>query len=348
MNITPPASRPMPPKARELMREMLVAHAQSTAVPTRRRSRLIASAAAIVVLALVIPISLSVMLGAGSPGGPSYASAQEALSAASKAAASASPVVIPPGSYLHRRITGSGLVDGDSPVGPYVVSVPSTQDVWVSADGAGRISTQYGDWTFPTSVDRDRWMAAGRPLLGVTGVDSCDYEAGRLTVSPIGSLPTDPALLYRKIEAETVRGSQADYPEAKRAQMVFGEIAQLLASVGPPASRSALFSAAAQVPGVELLGGVVDDTGRRGVSVGVTWGGIREEIVFDPEAAMLLARRTVQVDPLIEYTSSPSPGMPVQGVNADGIDDPGTVLGTTTYLEAEVVQNLPEPAGRCQ
>ncbi|MEX0992236.1 MAG: CU044_5270 family protein [Actinomycetota bacterium] len=348
MNIDPPDPRPLPPASRKRIREMLVAEARRATPPTRKKTRLFVSAAAIIATAVAAPIALSILLGAGSPGGPSYASAEEALQAASKAAAEVPPIVIPPGTYLHRQITVSGRVEADSPAGTYVVSVPSTQDVWVGANGAGRITSRYGEWAFPTAVDRERWVAAGRPTLGASGVDSCDYEAGRLKVSAIDDLPRDADELYRKIEAETVRGSQADYPKAKRAQMVFGEIADLLTNVGSPESRAALFAAAAQVPGIELRGEVIDGAGRRGVGVGVTWAGIREEIIFDPVHAYLLARRTVQVDPPVEYTTSPSPGMPVQGINADGIDDPGTVLGASTYLEAEVVETLPRSPGRCQ
>jgi len=46
----------------------------------------------------------------------------------------------------------------------------------------------------------------------------------------------------------------------------------------------------------------------------------------------------VQVDPAVD-TASPSPGV---GINADGVDDPGTVLGWAVYLESGIVGSTSE------
>ena len=49
----------------------------------------------------------------------------------------------------------------------------------------------------------------------------------------------------------------------------------------PPASRAALFAAAARIPGTTVREDVTDLVGRKGVAVGITWNDTRFELIFD-------------------------------------------------------------------
>ena len=122
--------------------------------------------------------------------------------------------------------------------------------------------------------------------------------------------PTDPRTIYQRVrDGVGLRGRSV-------AQQTFDDLTTALGESPAPADlRAGLFRALAFVPGVELLGARTDAAGREGTAVAFAHAGRRQELIFDPRTAVLLATRSV--------TAS------------------GRVLAETTYLERGVVGELP-------
>ncbi|MFY1620304.1 CU044_5270 family protein [Micromonospora sp. WMMD736] len=94
-------------------------------------------------------------------------------------------------------------------------------------------------------------------------------------------------------------------------------------SLVPPQTTATLYRAVAKIPGVEVVRGVEDAAGRRGVAVGYTERSRRDEWIFDEQTYEYLGERSYLV--------------------ADTADGPaGTVLATTAVLQRAVVSDLGE------
>lgn len=133
-------------------------------------------------------------------------------------------------------------------------------------------------------------------------------------------LPSDPdellVKLYRERD-ERGRGNSRD----GAAFTAIGDI--LRESLVPPQTSAALYRAAAKIPGVEVVRGVTDATGRRGIAVAHTELNRRDEWIFDEQTYEYLGERSYLV--------------------ADAAAGPaGTVLGTTAVLQRAVVSKLGE------
>ncbi|MGW2746906.1 CU044_5270 family protein [Streptomyces sp. NPDC001450] len=146
----------------------------------------------------------------------------------------------------------------------------------------------------------------------------------------LAKLTTDPDELLTKIYKETKgHGNSPD-------QEAFTTIGDLLVESYPPAELySALFKAAAKIPGVVVVRDAVDAVGRNGVAVARLdeTSGQREEWIFDRKTHVLLGERSVQV------RSSTEAGTVIK---------PGTVTFTTAVLKRAVVDGMkqtPSQAG---
>lgn len=132
------------------------------------------------------------------------------------------------------------------------------------------------------------------------------------------NLPSDPdallAKLYRERD-ERGRGTSRD----GGAFDAIGDI--LRESLVPPQTSAALYRAAAKIPGVEVVRGVTDAVGRRGIAVAHTDQSRRNEWIFDEQTYEYLGERSYLV-----------------AATADG--PAGTVLGTTAVLQRAVVSKL--------
>jgi hypothetical protein len=86
----------------------------------------------------------------------------------------------------------------------------------------------------------------------------------------------------------------------------------------PPDSTAALFEAAATIPGVKVVPGVVDLAGRRGVAITqVSSTGLQSQLIFDSATHAYLGKRKV-------------------AVKGHGVPD-GTVTGWSAQLEIAIV-----------
>jgi hypothetical protein len=241
---------------------------------------------------------------------------------------------LPPGDYLYNGAVGFELVSqigsgGDRQT--YSVLAPFTREVWAASDGSGHLRQQYTGATFLSPADRAAWVAMGSPEVNglpsvLKDIDSTEGP-GQLAPSP-GDLPTDPGALLADIEAGKVDGGGAPLGPAGAFQIIGDLLERADAS---PVLRSALYQAAAQIPGVQLIGAAQDAIGRAGTAVGFTSQGERDELIFDSKSSQLLGEETVVSDPAA-YCRLGLPG--------------GTVISSTAYVGNGVVASTDQtPSG---
>ncbi len=255
----------------------------------RRAVTLLAVAAAVVALALTVTVT---GILPGSSTRPPAAGATELGKLALAASAQPSPTTPGPGQYQYTKSIEaytSSVLDGPH---PYTDVLPDTRQIWIGADGSGRILETFGTASFLSAADRAAWVAAGSPDLAQAPWDTT-YGPGQLSDGPtdLTKLPTDPTALAALISSRKIEGGPPGPAED------FTQVGDLLRETdAPPALRAALFTVAESIPGVEQLGAVTDHLGGRGVGVAFLSGGVRHELIFDSADGRLLAEQDVVVD----------------------------------------------------
>lgn len=301
--------------------------------PARRRRTAIAIAAAGVAIGIAVPIALP----GGGTGGAEPAAAALLHRVALRAAQQPPEPAPEPGQYLYTRsesFSTSVYVAGEGTT--FLFRQPNTRESWIGPDGSGRILNASGAVTFPTAEDQATWIAAGSPDLYENLTDDESYGPGELLSLDYTDLPTDPEELLDLIERrEVIGGPSGDWE-------TFAIIGDLLRETSTsPKVRAALYQVAAELPGVELVGRVVDGAGRAGVAVAYTnWDSeapSRRELIFDPTTAALLGEDEVLVaDSTFDFES----GYP--GTIYGGVGQAGTRTYSTTYLVSGVVDSTTE------
>ena len=255
--------------------------------------------------------------------------ARLALTAADQPA----PTAPGPGQYQYTSSVEaytSSVLDGPH---PYTDLVPETRQIWIGADGSGRIVESYGQPSFLSPADQAAWVAAGSPSLAEAPSDQT-FGPSQLSDGPtdLAKLPTDPSALAALISSRKIEGGPPGPAED------FAQIGDLLRETdASPALRAALFTVAAGLPGVEELGTVTDHSGRAGVGVAFRWGGGLHELIFNPADSSLMGEEDLTV--------------------ASGQSEPaGTLDDWAVYLESAVVDSdgataastpaPPSPSGR--
>jgi hypothetical protein len=281
----------------------------------RRRRWPIAVGAAAAVAA--VAIAVSVVLPAGETGGPDAAAAAALLHAAR--AAASRPTIAPPapGQFVYTKSEGQAENTAvlDQRAINFFQSV--TREIWIGPDGSGRIRQMEGSPRFVTRADRVAWIAAGKPDLTGSSRDDSFGPRG-LSYLDLSKLPTDPAQLRQLIESRTIEGGPPGDAET------FTIIVDLLRETyAPPTVRSALYTIAAELPGVQLLGTAHDHLGRPGTAVAYASDGLSHEAIFDPRTSALLGEQTIVADPSLVNPRRPA----------------GTVLDWTSYLNSGVVNS---------
>ncbi|MBA3780019.1 MAG: hypothetical protein H0X16_12120, partial [Chloroflexi bacterium] len=217
--------------------------------------------------------------------------------------------------YRYTKSEGAQTISWDNP--PFTILAPRTREIWIAADGSGRIREQPGEPIFLSEADRQAWREAGEPQLSEP-VDQ-DFEPGGY---PITDPPSaDPIFLRGVVLARAI---QADAPLNAEMFVIVGDM--LRETAADPELRAGLYRVAATIDGIELLGETRDRAGRPGVAVGMTadYSGLKErnELIFDPGSSALLGEVRVVVE---QWGNIPA----------------GTVVGYNTYLESKVVPELP-------
>lgn len=178
------------------------------------------------------------------------------------------------------------------------------REVWLSPDGRKGWLIEMGNGnTSKEGMDLDSDV---KPYLSAP---SYDY---------LKTLPTDPDALLKKIYRETA--GHGDSPD----QEAFTTIGDLVREqLMTPELTSALYRAAAKIPGVVLVDEAKDAVGRSGIAIARVDEKLAErtEWIFDKKSFTYLGERTVQIR------------------EADGIKA-GTVTARTAVTERSVVDEM--------
>jgi hypothetical protein len=235
------------------------------------------------------------------------ASAATVLQRAAAAARDDVALVPASGQFLYTKSIDAWTVSTFNTGADYTYLQPHVREVWLGATG-GRLVESSGAPIFLTERDRTRWIAAGSPSLQ-TPTSSTPLSPAR----PL-DLPTDPDALYRQLEhTASQQGTSVD-------DELFVLVSDALRETETtPAQRAALYEVVSRIPGVGLVGSVVDPVGRAGIAVGRESYGIRRSLIFDPKTYALLAEEDV-----------------AQAGNREGYA-PGTRVGYAAYLAQAVV-----------
>ena len=303
----------------------------------RRRRTAVVIAAAGIAIAIAVPIALP----GGRHGGAEPAAAALLHRVALRAAQRPPEPVPQPGQYRYTRSESTSTflyVVGDGRT--LFFKQPRVRTSWIGPDGSGRILSTAGAVTFLTEHDRATWIAAGSPDLCA---DVCEgqtqdelFGPGELIYDNYAGIPTDREELLELIESRNLIGGPSGDWET------FAIIGDLLRETSlQPQERAALYQVAAELPGVELVGRVVDGAGRPGVAVAYTRTNTdapsRHELIFDPTTAQLLGENEVLVEDSTVDVESGGPGA-IYG----GVGPAGTRSFTTTYLASGVVDSTTE------
>jgi hypothetical protein len=284
-----------------------IAGASDSEDPTPMRSRrmLVLVAACLLVTVLVAAVLIQI-----APGGAPSTSAAATLAHAARVAASQPAGSVPgPNQYLYYEVTGAVLSDGPTAIGGKefpVVSVQRTQ-TWVAPDGSGRqrIATTKASLLLPSQ--QKAWQAAGSPGAdaGFRNSDTTlpDSSAGRFG-PPGGPFVLGPCNTWRLSYPDTAHfpNQPAALERAiKKYYGVTGGFATVFALAGDglqvgasPALRAALFKLVEGLPGVSAMGQTRDESGRPGIGVSMTSGGIRTVLIFDPQTSAVLGETFIQ------------------------------------------------------
>jgi hypothetical protein len=309
--------------------------APPTRRPRRRRRTVIAIAAAGLAIAIAVPIALP----GGGTGGADPAAAALLHRVALRAAQQPPEPAPGPGQYLYTRSESASThlyVVGDGTT--FMFKQPSVHQSWTGPDGSGRILYESGAATFLTDADRAKWIAAGSPDLYENATEDEFFGPDGLWYADYSDLPTDPEELFEVIERREivgVGGPNGDWETF----VIIGDL--LRGTYTSPKVRAALYQVAADLPGVELVGRVVDSTGRPGVAVAYTKlnsdAPSRMELIFDPRTAELLGSNEVlAADSTVEVESA------WPGTIYGGVGPAGTKTFTTAYLVSGVVDSTAE------
>ncbi len=237
------------------------------------------------------------------------------------AATQSATVPLGPGQYLYVDSDEESLTIAEGPDGVhYSYLQVDHRQVWIAANGSGRLIDHLGQPTFLTPADETTWRAAGSPAISTASSDTA-FGPNGLSDSPsdLASLPTDPTTLGAEIAQRKIEGGPPGPGED------FIQVGDLLRETdASPALRSALFQVAASLPGVESLGSVMDQAGRSGVGLAIVTRGVRYELIFDSSTSALLGEQETIADDTSGYEA------PV-----------GTLIGWAVYVRSTIVNSLP-------
>jgi hypothetical protein len=345
--LLPKTARDLPAGRHQFHKERLMAHIQqdtqrdastTKAAPARPKSRgfrLLRPAFALPAMALAGAAVAGTLLiddgahGSGVATGPAMIvpvgatttkGLPQLIDQVSLAAAEETHPTVGPGQYVYIESQTSDTfvktVGDDSSLASYALH---RRQIWRSADGTK-------GWLIDAAVNDS---AEGETLsLPDEQGNTPEANLNSPSYDSLARLTTDPDELLKLIYKETAgHGNTPD-------QEAFTTIGDLLGESYPPAElHSALFKAAAKIPGVVVVNDAKDALGRSGVAVARLdeTGGEREEWIFDKKTHVFLGERTVQV----------------KSVSQDVVTfKPGTVLNTSAITRRAIVDGMKQTPGQ--
>jgi hypothetical protein len=209
---------------------------------------------------------------------------------------------------------------------------------WLSADGrhAGLMHNQGQKPMWLCDHDEQKPPKGGDGgLKRIPPVDLANPPTGCTPVPPAydPSLPTAPGAALTWLYRHSHGGNP---PDVQAFRTVGDTIRESYVS---PAAMAAIFKAAARIPGVKVIGTVVDLAGRKGIAVGQTFDGIRDELLFDPTTYRPLGERTI-----VDHDASfrPAGGKSGPRPSPTKMKD-GTVLYSTAVLKIAITDRAGRP-----
>ncbi len=288
-----------------------------------RRPMLAGTLMAAAAAGLAAAVTMSVLSGPPTPRPPGSRTPGEPVPAVAVleqtavTAARQPPAFVPgPGQYLYvRDIEFKGGQGAGTTRWARQCSTLIGQE-WMTRDGAGR---QVGSYTSR--------RCQGFEQTWLKGPISADPLARPWNLLAWEGLPSRPAALERAIVRRFEHGHALS-------SATFAYAAGLLQLDAPPAIRAALYRVIEGLPGISYLGPVTDRLGRHGIGVGLTHGGARQELFFDPATSRGLEEEIVAVAPKQD---------------GNNYQPAGTVLLYTVFVTSGVVNSdtatLPAASG---
>ncbi|MCC6192592.1 MAG: CU044_5270 family protein [Anaerolineales bacterium] len=273
----------------------------------------------------IVTLSVLLALGLGTrllwPARGATPAALQVLSGLAEVAA-AQPAYPEEAGYRYVRLEGHYLWMAQAEEQLTSALVAVTRELWVAADGSGRIRQAATPQAFFGTTEQAWREAFGTSANGQAQTQA--FGPGGLFYEGYSALPTDRDALF-----DVIRDRAAVALEAPVGVEMFILIGDLLREPGaPPELRAALFKVASRIDGVELLGDVTDSFGRVGVALAITNNAddARERLVliFDPSTSALLEDQRVLLEPAAWLD----------------VETP-FVLSRTTVLETGLVESLP-------
>lgn len=275
-----------------------------TRVPVRRDPRLVRSAVAAVVVALLVLSGLVIVTRHESPSSTHYVALQPLNYSRSAnpvsadaplkelaTVAQAQPAAIPGGWYYLE--TASWSTFGGSDTSDLPVGMPKVLEQWINPDGSVRVVNHF-DLPAPASGLK-AWLAAGLPLTG--GRSEAHSTTTPQQLFP-PTLSTDPATLQKQLLEAEVGSDPTGGPPAN--VELFTAIKDLRASAPIDGSlQAALLRMLAAQPDVVSLGTTADRLGRvaDAVAIDSDYSGLetRYVLLFDPTDGQLLGSEDILV-----------------------------------------------------
>jgi hypothetical protein len=293
-------------EARARARGRLLRHIRRSGF-ARRRPLLVSA----IGIAILVAGAAFFGLGDHGHGTQSAAAARVLRHAAGVARVQPAPVTLERGQFWYSKsVNAYQVISGGTH--PWVALDPKVREIWQGPTG-GLLRETSAPPRFLSELDREHWIAAGRPRI------SAASSTQKLPPPPALDLPTDPVALYAKLHDEAVGNSNGTETE------MLTEVGDALRETDEsPALRAALYEVAARIPGIELLGPTTDRLGRAGVAVAYSSSSAHErhELIFDPRTSALLGEQYESLDGNVF-------GYPA-----------GTVTGYATYVSTGVVDAL--------
>jgi hypothetical protein len=217
----------------------------------------------------------------------------DALDRAAQAALDAPSLMPRDDQYFYVREQGTNLLGGAHGA---IALLTESSGRWISADRPNVSEEAVTSVYFPSP--RDKRLLGPVPLTVQPSRQSPPiggyYVADRLlTRAQVLRYPTSPHAIYQRL-----RHGIHDASPTAAADEVFTEIGDSLRdSPIPPSLRSGFYGALALVPGLRLTADARDALGRVGVAASIIRAGVKEELIFDPGTADMLAERQVVLSP---------------------------------------------------
>ena len=317
-NLVPPPERAFPAGRLQLRKEQLVSHIHTEQEPPVTASRPRRFVLGMAGLAAAASVAAAVVLFGSGGAGPNPAAAAVLRHAAQSAAGVPATDPPSPGEFVYTKSESSNE-STNVPANGVAINVVQhvVLQVWIGLDGSGRLRQDSDAAHFATAADHAAWIAAGKPdVLGANRYDE-NFKAGGLSYVDLSGLPTDPAQLRQQIESRAIEDGP---PGNAETFTIIGDL--LRETYASPALRAALYTVAAELPGVRLVGSVQDELGRSGTAVAYDKDGVSQQLIFDPNTSQVLAERSVA----LERTDQQPFAV-------------GTVLSWTAYLASGVVDS---------